>query len=107
MSAQLDLETYARDEAIARAEEFAPQRFIAEAKDALRKTAELHATFIVDTVWEVGDLTPPAEARSMGAVMAWGRKAGLIAPTDRFIPSPRPGSHRCPRRVWRSLVREA
>jgi hypothetical protein len=66
-----------------------------------RLTHEL-AEFTTDEVWERLE-HPPREGRQLGALMANGQRAGLIAPTEAHRPSTRPNVNRRPIRIWRSL----
>lgn len=95
----------ARDEAIATVEDHATPGWIDYARYVVRQVALANAEFISDAVWEAG-LGKPPEARALGAVMTWARREGLIAPTDRVLPSTQAGCHRMPRRVWRSLIHD-
>lgn len=92
-------------EAIEQAGANAPEGWIAEARAAIRHVAEALPFFISDEIWGTG-LSEPPEARAIGNVIKWAASEGLIAPTDDFVPSARPGCHRVPRRVWKSLVYE-
>jgi len=47
---------------------------------------------------------PPPEPRAMGSLLTELRRDGVLAPTGRYLPSPRPEQHRQPCQVWRSLI---
>lgn len=61
------------------------------------------AEFNADDLWEAG-LERPRESRALGGVMRAARKAGIIEPTGRYVPSRIKGCHSGPKAVWRSLV---
>jgi len=84
-------------------EDFARRAYL-----ALWKTALRGGFFIVDDVWrEMGpDLSTSRDRRAMAGVLARGRRAGMIAPTDEFQASEQRQCHGNLRRIWRSLVWE-
>lgn len=95
-------EEAARDAAIARAGDNAAT-WVERAEAAVCRLAGMRGEFTTDEVWaELGDDAPP-EPRAMGAVMRALAGVGVIEATDRTRESVRPGCHRRPVRVWRSL----
>jgi hypothetical protein len=94
-----------RDAAIARVDDAADEDWKAAAIAAIRKIAAHRAELTTDHVWEaLGELRVfTHEHRAMGAVMRAAHSAGLIVKTDRVVPTRRPGAHRRPIAVWRSL----
>lgn len=68
----------------------------------LRALCEQRAEFTADDVWAVLRM-PPRESRMMGALMAAGRRHGLLDSTERYQPSTRGINNRRPVLVWRSL----
>ena len=88
-----------RDEAVARVERNADQRWIEMAQMIVRRLSARSGRFTTDDIWvRVGT---PREPRAMGAVMTWARRQKIAEPTDTFTPSSRPECHRRPIRIWR------
>lgn len=92
----------ARDRAMTQVTENADTAWRSRALEAVRRTAELRAEFIVDDVWDVGGLESTREDRALGPVMLAARRAGWIRKTDRVRPSVR--SHLSGKPVWLSLI---
>ncbi|MBA3599494.1 MAG: hypothetical protein H0W40_19310 [Methylibium sp.] len=66
--------------------------------------ADTSADFTIEDVRVVAEamgLPRPPDCRAWGAIARRGHRAGLIVPTERFISSNDPKSHRGPNRVWR------
>lgn len=93
-----------RDKAIKQSWRGASPLWVEAAKEALVLAARENTFLTTDNVWPLilGYETP--EPRAMGAIMTWGAREGLICGLSATIPTRRPGSHRRPLRVWRSLV---
>jgi hypothetical protein len=77
--------------------------WLREALDDLRRLCEQRGEFTSDDVWGALRM-PPRESRMIGALMAAGRRNGLVEPTDRHQRSTRALNHRRPVLVWRSLL---
>jgi hypothetical protein len=96
----------ARDEALERVEENAHADWLMAAEWAVTGLAFNYEEFTSDDIWkavnEQGFSTH--EPRAMGAVMVKAARAGMIAPTDRWVQSKRTACHGRPIRVWRSLL---
>jgi hypothetical protein len=95
-------------DALARVAAHADPEWWEVAVTAVYSLASRHRALTTDQVWQLldpGEVTTH-ERRALGAVMRATARAGLIAPTDRYVPSERPQAHRRPVRVWRSLLRE-
>jgi hypothetical protein len=91
-----------RDDGMARAEEHAPDDWKDAAKAALRRLAADREYLTGDDLWTL--VPKPAEPRASGPLFRWAANEGLIAPTDRFVPTTQATSHASPSRVWRSLT---
>lgn len=92
----------ARDVAVERAERGADPAWLEAAAAAIRTVAG-RGPFTTDDVWKELDrrgAPDPREPRALGAVMTAARRAGTIAPTDRFKPTDRAAGHRSPKRIW-------
>jgi len=91
-----------RDEAIARVDANAHQRWKVAAMEAVQAVAAMRDTFTTDDVWAVlgGFDVSTHELRAMGAVMQTAKKRGLIRATSDFRMSTRPECHARPVRVW-------
>lgn len=94
----------ARDDAIAQASEHAAEEWKTAARNAIRAIASTQPELTGDDLWRLVD--KPAEPRASGAIFRWAAAEGLIAPTDRFVPTTQATSHASPSRVWRSLTYE-
>lgn len=93
-----------REQAIDRTER-ANQGWIRLALQVVRDLAHSNAEFTTDKVWHyLKDDEPPTEPRAMGAVMRKAVAEGLVSNTNRTVCSVRPGCHRRPIRVWKSLL---
>lgn len=91
-----------RDEALERVEDGAGPGWMAAAAVTIRAYAATHETLCSDELWSL--LPPCSEKRAIGAAMKTAQREHVIAPTDAFRPSSLASSHKCPRRIWRSLV---
>jgi hypothetical protein len=69
----------------------------------LRALCEQQTELTSDDIWARLRM-PPRESRLLGALMAAGRRARLVEPTETHRPSERGLNHRRPVRVWRSLL---
>ena len=96
-----------RDKALVRVQHDGNQAFIETARTTLRaicmfKTYGTH--IIVDDLWtelhRMGPVPDTTDNRVMGSVMMWGRREGLIRPTEQFKTSAQIKGHATPRRVW-------
>jgi hypothetical protein len=68
-------------------------------------TARLRPQFSTDDVWY--SLTKaPEEPRTMGVIMLWAQKLGIIEPLSEWHPTLRASAHRRPVRIWRSKIYE-
>jgi hypothetical protein len=97
----------AKNQAIEQVEQNAAPSWKLHCEAAIRWLAKTRPEFTTDDVWELMHqrMNPmPHEPRALGAMMTNAAKAGLIAPTDRYIPSARPVCHRNPKRIWKSLL---
>lgn len=80
--------------------------WIRDALEAIRRVAHRQERVTTDDVW--AELrVDPHERRAMGAAMTVAARAGIIWPTDEYIPSKRVENHARPIRVWRATNREA
>ena len=97
----------ARDGAISQVEANAGDSWKAGALEAVYACAMAYDEFIVDLVYRFmpGHLST-LDGRAMGAVMLRARRNGWIERTGRFELTAQVKSHRQPRGVWRSLLRE-
>ncbi|RKQ90523.1 hypothetical protein C8N24_0328 [Solirubrobacter pauli] len=77
--------------------------WILTALQDLRVLCEQQEEFTADDVWAALRM-PPRESRMIGALMAAGRRHGLVEATDRHKPSERDVNNRRPVLVWRSLL---
>lgn len=96
----------ARDRAVGRAERNADPRWLTQAHLAIEALCRLRREFTTDDVWDylaAHQLDTPDEPRAIGAVMRSAARAGLIAPTDRYVNSERPDCHARPIKVWRAI----
>ena len=94
-----------RDISMGQVERNAHERWKEAAIEAIRITATINDSFIVDAVWphiEEGVMTH--ENRAIGPMMARAKKLGWIEPTTEFRLSIVPSHHATPRRVWKSLI---
>lgn len=94
----------ARDDAIERAAGNAAVAWKETARNAIRAIAATQPELTGDDLWRIVD--KPAEPRAAGAIFRWAAAEGLIAATDRFVPTTQATSHASPSRVWRSLTYE-
>lgn len=94
----------ARDDGIDRAATNAAASWKETARNAIRAIAATQHELTGDDLWRLVD--KPAEPRAAGAIFRWAAAEGLIAPTDRFVPTTQATSHASPSRVWRSLTYE-
>jgi hypothetical protein len=97
----------AKEDGIARAESAANPAWAAFMMAALVEVAKTRRFFYTDDIEELRQQRGgPAthENRAMGALMRRAKRDGICAPTNRFEPSKRVTCHRCPRRVWQSLL---
>lgn len=97
----------ARDHAMDVVESHAATGFADAAYDAGVQCAENNHLFIVDEVWgylPTGVTTH--DLRAMGPVMKRLQRDRVIEPTDQYRGSNKVTSHKVPRVVWRSLVRQ-
>lgn len=106
--AHLDAEAgrIGRDEALDAIEAARPTvaEVVLAAIDAiLTRSDDPDLRFTTDDIWvELGDTAETiAEPRDMGVAMRAARRAGIITPTDNYLPSGRPACHARPVRVWR------
>lgn len=76
------------------------------ALDVVHQLATAKEEFTSDHVWAQLDSLGHStrEHRAMGAVMRQAALDGLIAKTDRVVPTLRPCANRRPIAVWRSLI---
>lgn len=101
-----DLGVVERDRAIEQAAQAAPDTWTRLALRAVQSVSTLAATWTTDDIWarlDEWDAPPPPEPRAMGAVLRQVARDGIAVPTDRTRPTDRPGSHRRPIRIWRTL----
>jgi hypothetical protein len=102
-----DFEDKARDEAIQRGLDHAQEMWKARAREAIRQHAEREPFFTscdVLAVLEAEGTVSTHDLRAMGGLMTAARKADIIEPSGKFVPSDRLGCHKMPKRVWRSLI---
>lgn len=94
-----------RDAALAQVELAADDNWKDAAMQAVKEIAASRGEFTTDHVWEAlqGLGVATHEHRAMGAVMRSACSEGLIEKTNRVVPTMRPGAHRRPVTVWRSL----
>jgi hypothetical protein len=71
--------------------------------ETVREIALTHRTLTADDVWAKLRF-PPLDGRQLGPLMRACQRLGLVEPTEEHRPSSRPGVHRRPVRVWRSLI---
>lgn len=81
--------------------------WIKNAYAALIRMAEEREYFRSDDLWTFKHVEKPREPRAMGVVFRKAAKEGIIEATEKFILSYIPKKHRCPTRVWRSLIYDA
>jgi len=76
------------------------------AYEAVRQLARSRQWFTTDDVWHLLAANEAAthEHRAMGPVMLRAAKAGLIAKTDRVLPTARPSANRRPVAIWHSTM---
>lgn len=96
---RLDEAQEARDRALYLVERHADPDWLADALEAVYRTAERLPYFHVDEVWETG-LQGTVEDRAMGPVMRRAARMGWISKTDRVAASSR--SHGSGKPIWRS-----
>jgi hypothetical protein len=79
------------------------------AYDAVRQLARTRQWFTTDDVWQLLAASNAAtrEHRAMGPVMLRAAKAGLIAKTDRVLPTTRPSANCRPVAIWLSTSASA
>ena len=75
-----------------------------EAERAVLRVASRRRSFTTDEVWATG-MVPPPEPRALGNVLKRAAALGLIARTDRFVPTKRKSRHGAPVAVWRSQIK--
>jgi len=94
----------AHKDGMGRVEDHAAPEWKDHALEAVRATARSGREFTVDDVWPnlAGGATH--DLRAMGPVMKRAQRLRLIEPTGRFELARRISCHKCPRRVWRSLI---
>lgn len=100
-----DLGVKLRDDAIRRADEHADADWKQAAYQAVADLALFCDYLTTDDVHERLEGVSTHELRALGAIMKRAARDGLIAPTDRYLPTLRASAHARPVRVWRSLVR--
>jgi len=95
-----------RDDAIDRVERN-NRVFVAEAMEAVRKTAKTLPFFTTDDVWANmnGNVPDTVEPRAMGSVMRTAAHAGLIERTNETQNSMMAACNNRPKRVWISKLR--
>lgn len=71
--------------------------------ETVREIAQTHRTLTADDVWAKLRF-PPLDGRQLGPLMLACQRLGLVEPTEEHRRSSRPGVHRRPVRVWRSLI---
>jgi hypothetical protein len=91
----------ARDEAIARVEANAPERWLQRAHDTVQLIALARFDFTTDHVWDALGDDRPAEPRALGAVMKAMARDGKIRATGEYRKSERADCHARPVAVWR------
>ena len=96
----------ARDEAMERVEEAAPDEWKARAWKVLKRVAATHATFTTDDLVELGAGSPP-EPRAYGPLMRAAVKAGLCEATGQYRKSRMVACHARPKAVYRAVPLEA
>jgi hypothetical protein len=97
----------AKREGMDRAERAANPEWVAFMLAALIEVAKRQPFFYSDDVELVrqnrgGPSTH--ENRAMGPLMKRAFRAGICEPTDRFAAASRAACHRCPRRIWKSML---
>jgi hypothetical protein len=95
----------ARDEALGRVEEAAPEEWKMAARRAILRLARTRPTLTTDDVWRALDGHVPPEPRALGAIMR--QSSDILLRTERTVNSTRPECHRRPVRVWESLIYSA
>lgn len=93
----------ARDEAVARVDANADERWKEYAARFIRHYARTHETFTASDVY-MAMMVHPREPRAMGPAMTRASNAGEIEMTNEFRTSSNPSSHAGNARVWRSLI---
>lgn len=96
----------ARDEAMERVEEAAPDEWKARAWKVLQRVAATHDTFTTDDIIELGGGRPP-EPRAYGPLMRAAVKAGLCEKTGEYRESTMESCHARPKAVYRAVPQEA
>lgn len=91
----------AKEEAIDRVEEAAPDDWLDTAAEAIRARVDQGATFTTDDLWR--ELPKPPEPRAMGAAIRAAVREGLIRKTGRYLPSERAICHGRPIPEWRPV----
>jgi hypothetical protein len=91
----------ARDEAIARVEAHAPERWLERARDTVLSVAGTRFDFTTDQVWDALGEDRPVEPRALGAVMKAMARDGKIRATGEYRKSDRVDCHARPVAVWR------
>lgn len=98
-----------REASIAQVRDNAEPDLKAELLESVRRVAGIRSTLTSDDVWQdfrARITDAPHEPRLLGAVMREAVRNAWIEATQDFELSKRPETHRNPKRVWRSLLRE-
>ena len=93
-----------RDSGLAQVEEHADPAWGESALEAVRTTAKKLTEFTVDDVWPNMMGGETHDLRAMGPIMKRAQRLRLIEPTGGVVLARRVSCHKCPRRVWRSLI---
>ena len=92
-----------RDRAIARVEKAADPTWKEQALQAVEQLACAFPQFNADDLWAFG-VPKPLEARAAGPVFLRAVALGYIEDSGEFTRSEQVGTHRMPRRIWRSRI---
>jgi hypothetical protein len=96
------------DDALDRVDEHASEDWKMYADLAYVEAATRAYEFTNDLIWVILEdewgIDPPHERRALGARSRAAATAGRITATGRYQPSDRPGTHRNPIMVYRSLI---
>lgn len=95
----------AKEEAIDRVREHAPEEWMDAAQATIHAIAMRQREITTDDLWR--ELPKPPEPRAMGAAIRAAARAGVIGKTGRYQPSEREACHGRPIAIWRSLLRDA
>lgn len=96
----------ARDQAIERVRR-ANRDWVADVARVICGAAKLRAQFTADDILPlIEHLGVPTDNRALGAAFNAAKNAGIIDPTDRFVPTKRSHCHARPIRIWKSRVFE-